>query len=42
MLLAFLLVSQHEHVAVVRAGVLEVQRAVAVEDEHARTLGKAC
>ena len=40
-LLALLLVSQHEDVAVVRAGVLEVERAMAVEHEHARALGKA-
>ena len=40
--LALALVAQHENVAVIAAGVLKVQRAMAVEDEHARALGKAC
>ena len=41
-LFALALVAQHENVAVIAAGVLKVQRAMAVEDEHARALGKAC
>ena len=41
-LLALALVAKHEHVPVIAARVLQVQRAVAVEHERARVLGQVC